>query len=617
MTLIGTTVAAVVFFAPQRAISTAGDSLWAFFFAANWNFAIDGTDYFTQGGAVSPVQHFWSLSVEEQFYFVWPWVLLALLTAFAAGPRRASRRVRIVAAVSIATVSAVSFGWAIVQSVTSPTFAYFSTFTRAWELGLGALLAAAAPFIAPTARAARAALACTGLVGIVAAVFLISPDTVWPAPWALLPTAATALVILAGVRGEVPLAGLLTNRAIVYLGDISYSLYLWHFPIIVVSALVFPSPSPFTRAGILAVCVGVAVAAYHSVEKPLWRSPWGARERYSWREWREDHIPTAIRGGFLGTAIALTGILIATMSPASSAIAAAAPPQVQPGSAAADLQVSLERALAATEWPELTPRPELLGAGAKVDAWVEDGCLALEQGAEQEDPAKTVARCTYGPKDATQTMVLLGDSFAISWLPALEAGYPDWRIHVMTMQQCPASDVRILKSDGSQHTACDEFRAWTRERVSRLAPDLVVVSEAENTMFRLSSGLNSDPAAEEVGAGMASSLKALDDLDLNIVVLGSPPLLVSYEECFTPTSGPQACTASPIRAHWLMNDTLAEAARGTSATFVPTTPLFCVADRCPIQVDGIVERADQGHLTQEYSEHVGRALASLIETAQR
>ena len=208
--------------------------------------------------------------------------------------------------------------------------------------------------------------------------------------------------------------------------------------------------------------------------------------------------------------------------------------------------------------------------------------------------------------------MLLGDSFGISWLPALQAGFPDWRIDVMTMQQCPVSDVRVNKSDGSAHIACDEFRQWTFGRLTELAPDLVVVAEAENTMFRLTSGLNSDPAAAEVGDGMVRSLQQLRSLAPEVVVLGSAPLLVSFEECFTPTAGPQACTASPIRAHWLMNDTLSAATSEADVRFVPTTDLFCIADQCPIQVEGIVERADQGHLTQEYSTHIGAALAYLI-----
>src|SRR5699024_8544333 len=110
------------------------DGVFSALFVGNWRFAFDGIDYFAEGTPPSPLQHYWSLGVEEQFYLVWPWVMLAIVSLAA---RHRIRRARI----AIVIVTAASFAWALYETASNPAFAYFSTFSRAWELGVGALLA--------------------------------------------------------------------------------------------------------------------------------------------------------------------------------------------------------------------------------------------------------------------------------------------------------------------------------------------------------------------------------------------------------------------------------------------------------------------------------------------
>lgn len=275
--VIGATVVTAWFlFAPGRLRSTLGDAIWAFVFAANWRFGITGTDYFNADSAVSPLQHFWSLAVEEQFYLVWPWVMLAIFALISYG-RGTRRRARVVVLAAIIVLTAGSFAWALWETSTVPTWAYFSTFSRAWELGIGALLAVVAGVFSGIPPWLRTALAWAGLVGIAISVFLVSADHGgFPAPLAALPVLATALVITSGTGGDARFIWPITNRVSSYIGDISYSLYLWHFPFVIFLGPFFPENGWVYYVIALLLMCSVSMLSYHLVEDPIRRGKRGS-----------------------------------------------------------------------------------------------------------------------------------------------------------------------------------------------------------------------------------------------------------------------------------------------------------------------------------------------------
>ncbi|MBF4563319.1 acyltransferase family protein [Microbacterium sp. VKM Ac-2870] len=271
------TVAAVVgatfaLFSRARAEQVLWDGISAVLLASNWRFTQVGTDYFHAGDAVSPLQNFWSLSVEEQFYLVWPGLLIVSLLFVPAAARR-GRAVLAVTAVWAAAVAAASFGWAVLQGASAPTAAYFSTGTRAWEFALGALLATAVPLLRRMPAGLGALFAWAGLAGIVASFLLLDPSTVgFPGPWAAAPVVATVVALAGGVSAPPPSLFLLTNPLSIAVGNASYSLYLWHYPVVVFAAALLPASAwslPLTFAAIAVF----GFASYAIVEQPLRHAP--------------------------------------------------------------------------------------------------------------------------------------------------------------------------------------------------------------------------------------------------------------------------------------------------------------------------------------------------------
>ena len=274
LTLLVTDVAAFFALNFVRAGDGVRDSLYAAGFASNFRFAARGVDYFAEGDPPSPFLHYWSLSVEEQFYVVWPLLLSLALFGVAVRARRrpATLRERRLLAVVLVLATA-SLAWSVRLTATAPTGAYFSPFTRAWELGMGATLAVAASSLARAPSAAKVILGWAGLAAIAVAAVAFSEGTPFPGAAALVPTVGTALAIVAGMGAETPrlaVARLLALRPMLVVGDRSYAFYLWHWPALVLADAYAGRQLPVS--GKLAVVAGAFVlscVSYALVENPI------------------------------------------------------------------------------------------------------------------------------------------------------------------------------------------------------------------------------------------------------------------------------------------------------------------------------------------------------------
>lgn len=594
------------------------DSVWAFFFSANWHFAAVGTDYFQASGLVSPVQHFWSLAVEEQFYFVWPWLMLLIF--WLAGSSTKWDRLRAHRAIGFAMLAIVvaSFAWALSQSVLNPTGAYFSTFTRAWELGVGALIAVLAPTFKRIPSALRPVLAWLGIVAIVWSLFGITADMLFPAPWAAAPVLATALVIAAGTGGDQRFMWPLTNRISGYVGDISYSLYLWHFPVIILAQALLPSETPVFYLATVICMFALSVASFHLVEERVRHSEWllpksGRRPQKS-----APLDPAMLKYAGLGVLAVVTALVcgMAIFKGAPTAPVAKPMPVASAGSgetALADtspqgtLTSEISAALAVQAFPDLNPSIDSLG----IEKWSkrpETACMNVSD--------RNIDSCATGAAGATRTVAVLGDSFAVAWLPGIRAALEPlgYTVQALTMGQCPAAAVQVTKAGGAPFPECTEHLAWAVGQVATMKPELTILASAQDSTFsRLASGNKGTQAASEIASGLQETIAKIGSSTSRIAVLSSPPEGRNLQECVTKLGRPSDCVTAPSQNWQSLRTAESNVVNGPNLTYVDTSSWFCVHGSCPGFVGNMPVRVDSGHLTVEYSVKLAPLLADAVQ----
>ncbi|SDR81643.1 Peptidoglycan/LPS O-acetylase OafA/YrhL, contains acyltransferase and SGNH-hydrolase domains [Agrococcus carbonis] len=582
--VLAVTVIGSVYLLPQpRAIAAAIDAAFAALFTVNWRLAVVGTDYFEAGQPPSPLQHYWSLSVEEQFYVVWPIVMVLMLwiAGRLRGDRLGRRRVLLAAASLIAVAS---FAWALLETATNPSFAYFSTLARAWELGIGAVLAIIVqttrlripPAIAPWAGLA-------GTAGIIASCFLVLPEPGFPAPAGLLPVLSTALVIWAGVEGGERyerVNALLTNRVSHFLGDISYSLYLWHFPVIILGAALLPQESPMFLALALVATLLLSWASYAWVEDPARRSSWLTSD---WR-WR----PRVVVGWAVGAAVVLgAGALVTTeiTRPAE----AVQPERVAPvdcfGANYLANGCSPEDVTG-----EITPA---------VDVMAEDTGGAYACWRVQGGPLQS---CTYGSESEDALRVaLVGDSHAAMLMPGLlpELEDRDWRMDTYLGYGCQWRD-------GGEASDCAPLMPEIDERLTSGDYDLIITSAAR--------WATSDGAAEGFASAWADAIEAGSRV---VAVADVPTVSEETLACLQRVGGdPFDCSTPVAEASQPADPLVAAAALEPRAGLVEVADRYCTDAGCPGVIGGVVVYRDGvSHTTGTYMRSFGPELVDRIRAA--
>ncbi|MFC0706087.1 SGNH hydrolase domain-containing protein [Cellulomonas uda] len=578
LALVAVVAATALWLPVTRWRDVAGDVVATSLYVVNWRLADRSVDYLAQDAAPSPVQHFWSLAVEEQFYVVWPLLVVALVALARWRGRRVSRRALVA---GVLAVGGASLAWSVSLTAADPARAYFVTTTRAWELAAGALLALLAHRVARLPAVALRAAGWVGLALVVVAAFTYEAATPFPGLAAALPVGGTVLVLAAGVvePGLRPL----TVRVLQPVGAASYSLYLWHWPAVVV-ATALADGEPTTRELVLAVALSAlpAAASYRLVERPLHTS---ARLRDS-----------TARSIALGVACTLVGLVAA-------ALLVRAVPTTPDDVDAPGAQVLREGWTgpdASTDLDRLVP--------ALADA-TQDVADLYEHGCHQNALGTQPAACTFGDARSGTVVALVGDSHAGQWQPPLAAISADegWRLDTYTKGSCALSAARPwLGTTQSTYDACAQWNEAVVEHLLADPPDLVVVSnnriEVAGDDGHLVSGAAGDEAAV---AGLSATWQRLSDAGIDVAVLGDTPWVgIDVPECVAQHRDTWTTECSPDSAAPERRSSLAQQQAAADALGVPlldVTDLLCPDQQCPAVIGGVLVWRDVSHVTASYA----------------
>ncbi|KAA0110336.1 acyltransferase family protein [Mycolicibacterium sp. P1-5] len=623
--LLLTYAASVFVFRPFRAHSVGIDAVAAFAFFANWRFAIEGTDYFAAAvSTVSPLQHYWSLSIEEQFYFVWPALIFVISVVIIRKGWTHSRRMQL-AGLVMSLVVAVSLTWAIHETTASPTWAYFNTFSRAWELGIGAILATAVGLFVRMPHALRPLISWLGLGLIVAALFLITDDAVgFPAPWAVLPVVGAALVIAAGAGQEPRYQGLLRNPVSTYIGDVSYSLYLVHWPVIVILGTLMDSGICFSIS-VVGLAFGIAVLSFHFIENPLRKATRTTlRTRLSETIHERSNTYAALGAGWL---IALAGVAF-VMKPApdipvprslptagargADAVEASGPTAVKLGPLGTALREEITAALGAVDWPPLSPSWDSLFGDI-------GHALLSHEIAQCRLTAVAAPQCTYGSQSAPITVVIVGDSVGSSYAESFRelAVNSNGQLRVIneTMEGCVFTQDPVNHED-TFVSECEGRKDSAVDIINTIRPDAVIISNIYRETDR-TQGSSEKMTVVQWAESLSRILDRFRGNTNKVVLLSPPPSNAPIAQCVSKLdSTPASCigTIPPIRK--AQADAERQLADRIGAVWIDTIPWFCSPDEeCPSFVGTTPARLDGEHMTPAYASKITPVVAETLRAA--
>lgn len=599
-----TVLAAVSWFASLTqnqlaAASVRGDAIWSMLFMSNFAFIEQGRDYFAAGESISPLLHFWSLAVEEQFYLVLPGVILALLALSRWSQARRSLDFTRMLVVALSLIVMASLLWSAIETARQPTTAYLSTSTRAWELAVGGLAAILDENRLLTDRI-RAWLGEVGLLGFLLSVVAVTPDA-FPGITAVLPVSAAVALLLGGGRGPAS-RRVLTTRVVLLTGTVSYSLYLWHWPVAVY--LGFPArDAGASQATLLFFCVitGLLTAAtYVCVERPFRLAQWGLLRtscaRTGWR--RRGWAPGALVAGLCVFAAVLwafilgfspsAGVFAARSEPAAFAPAADRPTIIE-GTLLTQWQQRLSEALT-TEVVPATLQPNLAEVPTDRKYF---NCLNVSS--ENEET------CSWGADAAPRLAVVLGDSHALMWMPALQLVLPPkgFKLKTPGLGGCPNSTVRRWEPAFSfMGDQCAAHHRWVLERLRALRPDLVVLSDFSGFVnWQTKAGeVKTTGYREAWASGLEEFIKQVVPLAREVVIIGQTPRGQALSDCLPRTLELARCFG---------DDNYMRGQRGierrvvlvTGGKFVDPSVWLCVGSKCPPVIDNSAVFHDDNHLS--------------------
>ncbi len=572
----------------------------------NWVFAARSVDYAAQDMGASPVLHFWSLAVEEQFYLIWPLVILICLWVI----RRTKMRLRPALAVGLTLIAVPSFAWALhLGSIQDPS-GYFVTTTRLWELAAGGLAAVAVPLLERVPRGVRNVMGAAGIVAIAWGAATLEEAVGWPGVSTLLPVLGAAAVIVAGLGSNVT-ARILSLKPMVWIGGLSYSLYLWHWPLFTIArdGLGLDRVRYMVIASALALLL--AWLSKRFIEDPV---------RFAPRLSRDALTPLAV------------GAACALVATSAGFLVALSPAVATPGSEAGDREASsADGPLGAVV---LGTTPDTGMAGRALDAypviWQD---LAV---VSRDIPSYSSAECTNGPLEidlkpcvmgdleSDVEVAAVGDSKLAQWYDVLDtAGRVNgWRITMYSKNACPFSEAARVR-DGAVWEPCLEWNGLLADELLNDPPAAVITTQGSVTGLLPEHHDETSERGDDGVLGLVERWKSLDDAGIAVIVVEDNPrpprgydagtCLAEHQDdalqCAFDRDQAIADSAAPGQV---------EAAQiaGTPAV-VSVSDVLCPQALCAPVIGNVVVYRDAAHLTNTYALTTSGVMTERLADAAR
>jgi len=540
----------------RQASAAAMASIWL----SNIHFALAKLDYFAPGAEANLFLHTWSLGVEEQFYLLWPALLLGVWLL----AKRKGQSFRELGTAILLAMACVSLVAELMLMRRLPQWSFYMMPMRAWQFAAGGLIwalpAASGQDGSSWRRCMAASRGWIGLALILGAALWLDEAVPYPGWRAFIPTLGAALVIHAGMQGGQLLSTrLLASWPLQGIGRISYAWYLWHWPALLLGGFALDwSGPPLLAVEVLASFV-LAILTYRFVESPL-------RRHDGWLTYR--------RAALLASVALMAAMNAGAFLWHNQAIASAARPDMQRYAKA------------------YKDTPAIYAMGC--DDWYKSDAVKI---------------CMFGPGDAEHTAVLMGDSIAGQWFPAMARAFhrPGWRLLVVTKSSCPMVDQPFFyERIRREYTECAKWRSAALERMAAIRPDLLMLSTVSNYGFTEAQWVN----------GTASVLDAVAGSAKRVVVMRSTPS-VSFDgpSCLATHIGTSDACKVPYQDEpgervfaWQRQ----AVARFPNASAMDFNDLICPAETCAAVRDGQVVFRDSQHVTASFAASLGDTVAARL-----
>ncbi|MFZ4720620.1 MAG: acyltransferase family protein [Ilumatobacteraceae bacterium] len=630
--LIATLIAGRFILDPVRQVSLGSDASWASVFIVNIKFAF-GDSYAAAQEAGSPLLHFWSLAVEEQFYVVWPFLMFAL-----AKVRWKQRPYALIIMGAFFVQSLLAYVW---FSKWAFTQSFFLLPTRAWELIAGGMLALTGTWATRIPWRYRAIASWMALLVILWCMGTFS-DTAYLGWTALVPVIATVVIVGGStVKQQVGPAKLLGTKPLVWIGQRSYGIYLWHWPMLVLLAEQWGPLTVPERFGILAASIGLAALSYTFLENPVRHSEWFSRVPARSLALGGSlvcvgllaglltvHLPREIDGGgdivatptLPGqvtdtTATGDTGVVTtptdpdpnATTTTAGGPTTTVAPkiPVTNLATLEAAQRTALDEAANTIQRVPKNVTPDPSVAKGNTPKPYGDGCFLRDGDATPRD-------CVYANPDGAITVVLFGDSHAAQWFPALEKVAIDrnWRLEVFVKAGCPDADVRIKRE--YLDPECQSWRQQVAERINTIKPDLLVMSSTSYDPGGSDIGKDSDTVWRR---GLTATLDTVRSAAKNLLIIGDTPLPAhQVPNCLMKVPGNVPyCGQTRFDGTDDSRLALEKAIAGEyDGRFVSVTNWVCGTNFCPVILGNLLIWRDNNHVSATFSDYLTPFMAAVV-----